>query len=247
MIINKTVIKEIKVESADRPIKMIFFDMEGTLFSKKVKMPSGRCSKTIWTGIAEILGKDALNEEEETIKKWNRQEYEGYLDWMEDTIKIHLKYGLKKDTFESLVKSVEFYKGVKESFRAFREKNIKTAILTGGFKQMADRAQKELNIDYSVSSCEYFWDRNGKLSKWNLIPCYGKGKALILRSIMKDLNLKRLECAFIGDAEDDVWPASEVDISIAFNGSRKLQEICSFVINHHEGNENFQDILQYLL
>ncbi|MBA7528460.1 hypothetical protein ES705_20646 [subsurface metagenome] len=230
----------------DRAIKMIFFDMEGTLFSRNVKLPSGGFSKTIWTAIAEVLGEDALKEEEETINKWKRQEYKGYLEWMEDTIKIHLKYGLKKDTFESLVKSVEFYKGVKESFKIFKMKDIKTAILTGGFKQMADRAQKELNIEYAISSCEYFWNSNGRLSTWNLVPCYENGKASFLSLLMDDMKLKRSECAFIGDAKDDIWPAREVGTSIAFNGPSELQEVCSFVINHPEGNEDFQDVLQYL-
>ncbi len=230
----------------NRSIKLIFFDMEGTLCSGKAKLPSGGFSKTIWTAIAEILGEDALKEEEATINRWQRQEYKGYLDWMEDTIKIHLKYGLKKATFESLITSVGFFNGVKESFRIFKEKDIKTAILTGGFKQMADRVQKELNIDYSVSSCEYFWHGSGRLNKWNLVPCYGKGKALILRSIMQDLGFKSIECAFVGDAEDDMWPAREVGTAIAFNGSKELQRICSFAINSPEGNEDFQDVLQYL-
>jgi len=228
------------------PIKILFCDMEGTLFSKKIKLPSGGISKTIWTAIAERLGPSALNEENRTIKRWEKREYTGYLEWMQDTIWIHMKYGLTKEMFDSLIEDIAYYRGVRESFSYLRQSGVKTALLTGGFKQIADKVQTDLGIDHAIASCQYFWDRDGNLSGWNLIPCYGVGKALFLRSIMQDYSLKGIQCAFIGDSEDDIYSAQEVGLSIAFNGSEMLQKQCTYAINQPEGGEDFWEILTLL-
>lgn len=228
------------------PIKILFCDMEGTLFSKRIKLPSGGISKTIWTAIAERLGPSALNEESRTIERWEKREYTGYLEWMQDTIRIHMKYGLTKEIFHSLIQGIQYYRGVQESFDYLGRNGVKTVLLTGGFKQMADRVKIDLGINHVVASCEYFWDRDGKLLAWNLIPCYGGGKALFLRSIMQDYSLKGIQCAFIGDAEDDIYSAHEVGISIAFNGSEMLQKECTYAINQPEGGEDFGEVLALL-
>lgn len=228
------------------PIKILFCDMEGTLFSKKIKLPSGGISKTIWTAIAERLGPSALNEENRTIERWEKREYTGYLEWMQDTIWIHMKYGLTKEMFDSLIEDIAYYRGVRESFSYLRQSGVKTALLTGGFKQIADKIRTDLVIDHAIASCQYFWDRDGNLSGWNLIPCYGVGKALFLRSIMQDYSLKGIQCAFIGDSEDDIYSAQEVGLSIAFNGSEMLQKQCTYAINQPEGGEDFWEILTLL-
>ena len=91
----------------DKKIKLIFFDMDGTIFKRVYKDSKGNTAPSPWTKIAEHLGPEALEEEELTKDKWNNGEYQGYVEWMEETIRIHQKYGLTKDFFDKVMDTLE--------------------------------------------------------------------------------------------------------------------------------------------
>ncbi len=227
-------------------IKLIFFDMEGTLFRKTYKTSEGNTAPSAWTLIAERLGPEALKDEEATKKKWNSGGYAGYVEWMEDTIKIHKKYGLKRKFFENVMLSVDYHPGTREAFDILEKAGIRTALISGGFKAQADRATVDLKIDHAFAACEYFWDKKGKLLYWNLLPCDYEGKLDFMRLIMKEHKLKKEECAFVGDGKNDIPFAQAVGISIAFNGTPELQGVSTYSINQPGGKEDFRAILPLL-
>lgn len=220
--------------------------MEGTLFEKVVKIPKGNIAPSAWTLLAQHLGKKALKEEDETKDKWMNGKYTGYVEWMEDTIKIHKKYGLTKQFFEKVMNAIKYHKGVKETFNELNKKGYKTALISGGFKANADKAQKDLKIAHSFAACEYFWDQKGRLIHWNLLPCDYQGKVDFMKLIMREHGLGPEECAFVGDGKNDVYLAKEVGLSIAFNAAEELQRVSTHSINHPKGKEDFKAILNYL-
>jgi phosphoserine phosphatase len=230
----------------NKQIKMIFFDMEGTIFKKVIKDSKGNTTPSLWTLIAKRLGAKAYEEEENTKDKWNDHKYHGYVEWMEDTIEIHQKYNLTKQLFDDILKSVEYHKGVKETFQKLNEKGYMTALISGGFKAQADRAQKDLKIKHSFAACEYFWNEKGELIHWNLLPCDYEGKVDFIKLIMKEHGLSPEECAFVGDGINDVHIAKEVGIGISFNGPEELQRVSKHSVNQEEGKEDFTEILKYL-
>ena len=67
-------------------MKLLVFDVEGTLFETKTRLPGTSITSTIWQAIAYALGPDAVNEEVNTHSRWTNGEYKSYLDWMRDTI-----------------------------------------------------------------------------------------------------------------------------------------------------------------
>jgi hypothetical protein len=75
-------------------MKLLVFDVEGTLFQTLIRLPGTDIDSTIWQGIAHRLGESAIREEVATHGRWSRGEYRNYLEWMKDTILIHQKYGL---------------------------------------------------------------------------------------------------------------------------------------------------------
>jgi len=227
-------------------IKLAFFDMEGTIFRKAVKSTQGIPSSA-WTLLAQHLGEDALQEEEESKGRWNRNEYRNYMEWVADTICIHQKYGLKRDFFERVIYSVEYHPGVEEVFEQIREQEIVTVLISGGFKAQADKAQKDLRIDHSFAACEYFWDDQGNLVHWNIQPWDFEGKLDIMRIMVQQYGLQFEQCAFVGDGKNDVTLAREVGLAIAFNGAQELQDVCTYSINQPEGREDFRAILHYLM
>ena len=227
-------------------IKMVFFDMEGTLFKKTIKVNHAKIAPGAWPLIAEHLGKKALAEEEATKQKWIEGKFAGYVEWMRETIKIHQKYGLTKKYFEKIMSKIEYHPGVKEVFTELQKKRIQTALVSGGFKAQADRAAKDLKIDHAFAACEYYWGKNGKILHFNLLPCDYEGKVDFMKLIMKEHGLKKEECAFVGDGANDVHLAQACDTSIAFNAAESLQKVCTHVINQEEGKEDFRAVLKYL-
>ncbi len=227
-------------------IKLIFFDMEGTIMRKVMKTSKGDTAPSAWSLIAHHLGPQANKEEDATKEKWSSGGYLGYVEWMEDTISIHRKYGLTKRFFNDVMSRIEFNPGVKETFEYLRENGYRTALISGGFKAQADRAQKELRIDHSFAACEYFWDDSGKLLHWNLLPCDYKGKVDFMFLIMKEHGLTQEECAFVGDGKNDVFLAKVVGTSIAFNADPKLQQAATHSISQDEGKEDFRSILDFI-
>lgn len=228
-------------------IKLVFFDMEGTIFRKEVKDSKGNTSPSAWTVIAEELGEQAAREEDRTKDKWNNDVYDGYVEWMEDTINIHKKYGLKKDQFEQILGSIEYREGVEHTFQKLHENGIKTALITGGFKRQADRAQKDLKIDHAFAACEYHWSEDGSIEHWNLLPVDYEGKVDFMKLIMEEHGLSPEECAFVGDGSNDVELAREVGLSISYNGPEELEAAASYIINQERDEEDFSEILDYLL
>jgi phosphoserine phosphatase len=228
-------------------IKLIFFDMEGTIFKKTIKVSKGDTAPSAWTLIARHLGEKALEEEEETKDKWTTKKYKGYVEWMEDTIRIHKKYGLTQQFFNKVISSVKYHGGVKETFAELRKGEYITALISGGFKAQADRAQRDLKINHAFAACEYFWDKRGRLFHWNLLPCDYEGKIDFMKLIMKEHGLLPENCAFVGDGKNDVALAKEVGLSIAFNAPEELQRVSKYSINQPEGKEDFRAVLKYLI
>lgn len=228
-----------------KDLKLIFFDMEGTIFRKAVPFNKTKVAPSAWVAIAEHLGKDALREERKTQDKYNLGQYAGYLEWMEETILIHQKYGLTKQTFCNILNSIEYTPGVKDVFKHINSKGIPTCLISGGFKYQADKAVKDLKIKHSFVACEYFWNHSGSLYHWNLLPADKKGKVNFMRLLMSEYGVANNNCAFIGDGENDVLIAKEVGISIAFNAQEELRKAATFVIDQR-GQEDFMEVLNYL-
>lgn len=225
---------------------LIFFDMEGTIFKKAVPTGKTKVPPSAWYVIAERLGPEALKEEKLTHEKWLKGKYSSYIEWMQDTILIHKKYRLSKNLFCEILDNIEYMPGVKDAFSKINKTNAITCLISGGFKYQADRAVRELKIKHSFVACEYFWDRNGLLEHCNLLPSDEKGKLNFMRLLIDEYAFNENECAFIGDADNDIQLAKNVGISIAFNASKGLREHATYSIEQDLGKEDFSAILQYL-
>lgn len=234
---------EARVSLQGRP-RLIVMDLEGTLLRKAIHLDDGKVAPSAWTLLAERLGPDALREEQETKDRWKNRLYRNYVHWMEDTIRIHQKYGLTADIFEEVMASVEEMPGARGAVRVFHEWGAITAIVSGGFKALADRVQRSLKIRHALAGCEYFFDRwTGRLQSWNVLPTDYDGKVAFLRMLMREYRLGRKHCVFIGDAQNDVPVARRVGLSIAFNAQQELQMMCTHAINQAEGQEDFTAVV----
>lgn len=224
----------------ENKIALAFFDMDGTIL-KKTK-------DTVWGMLAKELGPDTYKAERETRKKWERGEYKGYVEWMTDTMRIFTENGLKKDKFDSVIGSdiFSYQPNVKETFEELRRYNITTALVTAGFKAQADKVQMELKITHSFAACEIFWNTDGSICHYNLLPSYNTGKIAFMHLIMNEHGLTKEQCAFVGDSKGDVPCTAEVGMSIAFNAHPKLQEAAKYSINQRNEKKDFRAILSHI-
>ena len=223
--------------------RLILMDLEGTLLRKAIHLDDGKVAPSAWTLLAERLGPDALQEEQRTKDRWNNGFYRNYVHWMEDSIRIHQRHGLTADVFEDVMASVQEMPGAREAVRMFHGWGAITAIVSGGFKALADRVQRSLRIHHALAGCEYFFDpKTGQLQHWNVLPTDYEGKAAFLRMLRREYRLDRQHCVFIGDAQNDVAVAMQVGLSIAFNAQPELQAVCTHSVNQDEGQEDFMAI-----
>lgn len=212
-------------------MKLLVFDVEGTIFKTKIRLPGTNIDSTIWQSIAHSLGSSAIQEEVNTHKKWEKGEYNNYIEWMKETILIHKKYCLKKETFDHAISSAEYNIGVAEFFNYIDRDKYIPILISGGFHDLAKRAQIDFKINHSFTACEYFFGDDGYLSSYNLLPCDFNGKVQFINILLSEYKLNKDNWIFVGDGKNDVPIASIAPISIGFSPHAELQSIVDHTIH----------------
>jgi phosphoserine phosphatase len=225
------------------PIRLLFLDMEGTLFAKqRVRLHEGeeRVHHSLWSRIAHELGPEVLEEDRQTVEKWESGGYRSYTDWCDQSLRLHQRHGITRDFFESVAASIPYNPGVQETLTALHDRGLMTAIVSGGFMAQARRAQRELKLTHAFAAADLFWDDRGHLVHWNIFPCDYAGKVDLVRLLIRDHRLELEECAFVGDGKNDVLIAREVGLSFAYQAHPELQRAATHSI------DDFTELLRYL-
>lgn len=207
-----------------------FIDMEGTILEKNLELDNGKVAPSAWTALAKEISEECFQEEEYTKDLWLNKKYGSYTEWMRDTIRIHIKHGMKKHHLEKIIEATRFHEGADELFEFFKKEKIVTALISGGFKHLADVAQNRLYIDHAYSACEYFFDTNDRVKHFNLLPTDEVGKLVFMKHLAEEYSIALDECIFIGDGKNDVHLAMRVGTSIAFNAQQELIDVSTFSV-----------------
>lgn len=236
--------------------KLLVCDVEGTIFKAEYKISGTDYSSTMWQPLARELGDDAIQEELDSNIEWdqpNHGKYNGnYLEWVNDTIAIHRKYGLTKDTFERVLNSAEYNNGVKDFFKNLDTNKYIPVFISGGFQELIEKAQAELLnkdgekvITHGFAACKYIWDKGGKLIAWNTQPSDFDDKYSFLKLMFKQYGLKDTkDWIFIGDGKNDADIAAKAPVSFAIGSSQpphvQLASVATYTI------ESFDEIMNIL-
>jgi phosphoserine phosphatase len=149
--------------------KLLVCDVEGTIFKPARK--DVEHASYIWAALAKTLGSDAIREEMYTHKKWSDEYYgpktEGtsYIEWVEDTIRIHQKYHITEEIFNGVITKAPYYEGVVDFFTQLDRTKYIPILISGGIEQLSEKACIDLHIDPadSYTACSYFFDEKGHL------------------------------------------------------------------------------------
>jgi phosphoserine phosphatase len=227
--------------------KIVLFDLEGTLFPGVGMRADGTPSVSTWALLAEKMGPAVNAVEYEHYLKWKRGEYASYLPWMEDTSALFKREGMTREFFDTTIKELEYFPGVKDVFDTLHASGFLTGVVTGGFYEHAVRTSNELGVRHVYASCRYFWDDEGKLSHWELEENGLTGKVRAAEKIAEHYGASLRDCSFVGDGDNDVYIAKAVGTSVAFNGFPELKKVTTYSIEQEKGKEDFCAILPHLL
>ena len=220
---------------------------EGTLLQKAYHLDDGTVAPSAWTVLAEALGKECLDAENETKRRWNAKEYPCYLDWMSATIDLHKRYGLTEEIFRKVVDSVKFMPNSNEALQMIHGWGSVSVLITGGFKALADRVQREMRIHHAFAACEYFFSsETGAIDHFNLLPADEQGKVDFMNLMCREYRVDPKDCAFVGDGKNDVPLARAVGFSVAFNAQTELEQAATVVISQPQGKEDFMAVVDSL-
>lgn len=213
-------------------MKLLVLDVEGTLFKTKIRLPGTNLDSTIWQSLAFALGPDAVQEEVKTHAKWKNKEYNSYLEWMKDTITIHCKHNLTQTLFNNIIDSAQYNDGVIETIRRIDRTKYEIVMVTGGFRELTIRAQKDLGIIHSFAACEYLFGTDEKLCSYNLLPCDFDGKIDFINLMLREYKIDPQEWIFVGDGANDVAIAQHAPLAVGYQPHPELDRVVDYRINH---------------
>ncbi|MCK5914403.1 MAG: hypothetical protein KAG12_11020, partial [Desulfuromusa sp.] len=120
-----------------KKIKLVVFDLEGTVFKKSYPLVGGREFQSAWGALCASLGPEAEKEDVANGARYYSGGYAGYSLWVADTIRLHQRYGLRREWFETVINSVEYQQGAAETFASLHDAGVTTAVVSGGLKALA--------------------------------------------------------------------------------------------------------------
>ncbi|UCG95333.1 MAG: HAD family phosphatase [archaeon] len=200
-------------------IKLIFFDMDNVIFDMGFYEQRKEHSASTWTLLYDYL--NARHEDDRMSKKWASGRYRDYSEWAGEAVKVLRNYGLNRERYYNFINKIPLMKGASETFEELRKGGYKTAIITGSFQELAERAQKLLGIDHLITGCSLVFNQRGELEKPDILPCDYGGKLNFGMSLAKGLGLDLDQCAFVFDGVNDLYLADKVALPIPFNTNRK--------------------------
>lgn len=206
--------------------KLLVFDVEGTIFKADYQIDGVDYKSTMWQPIAQILGDDAVKAEAESAKKYDNKKKTDYLSWIKESFEMHKKYSLKKNQFDRLINQAQYNTGVEEFFSKLDRSKWIPVLISGGFQSLIRRAKNELNIQFGIAACEYFFDEWGYLENYELQPADFKNKVDFVKTIAAAENIKfENDWVFVGDGKNDITIAKAAPRAFCINPNPELKKV----------------------
>lgn len=230
----------------NKPInyKLIVFDLDGVLYQKPwIETDDEKVAVSTWDVLFQALGPTMYEMHNELKNNFKRGFFKDYIEWTDKACRV-LQSCLTKDKFEEVINKRQPMLGAKELFEELHKNNVKTAVISGSFDALAQRAAKELGgIKDIFAHCKLNFDSRGLLDSWILEETDYDDKAKKVKGLMEKYNISIDKCAYIGDDVNDRPVFKEVGLAIAFNCKKpQVQEMAHVVIK----SQDLRDIIPHL-
>jgi phosphoserine phosphatase len=207
--------------------KIVIFDMDGVIFEHD----------NFWMKLHGSLG--TLHPGIELTEKYLKTDTKR----LADEVIGKLWKGKSAKYFFDLIKNSRYNIGVKETVDELKKRGVKTCILTSGPVQLAERAQKELGIDFVYGNKIIIKD-DVITGDYDWLSFDWDHKGEMVKRICKEHNIDVKDTVVVGDNEQDIFKARVAGLSVAFNSkSEKLKKECDFVVD----NNDLRKILEWII
>lgn len=208
--------------------KLIVFDMDGIIFEHF----------NFWIELHKAYG--TLEEGIELTKRYLKTNYQMLVNevigrlWKDKPTSVYFE----------LVKKVDYAKGAKEVIAEVKKRGYKTAIISSGPSELAERAKKEIGIDYAYTNKLLIEGNKVAGSKdINYWPIGAGNKADALRELCKMHNLFLKDVIVIVHEDNDIKMAKSAGLAIAFNPtSKELEKYCNIIVK----GETLKEVLPHI-
>ncbi|WP_197052973.1 HAD family hydrolase [Tepidicaulis marinus] len=223
------------------PKKIVVLDLEGTLI-KVPRLFDTDVPKSMWQTIAQLLGPECLREEERSHARWLSGDIPDYVTWMDQTVRMLLRYGLNKNDIETLVSNIEIVCGAQRFAQRIHSQGGVLAIVTGALKAIAEPVQIALGAQHLFAGCELYFDQRGEVVHWNLLPSDWYGKVDFMYLLAREYQADLSEVVFIGDGVNDVELAKQAGLSIGFNPDSGLARVVDIIVEQPDEEQDFEAV-----
>ena len=183
--------------------------------------------KNVWLELHKIY--NTYEEGIELTKKYLNTNYQKLVD----EVIGRLQKDKPESEYKKLINSINYNKGIKELFSWLKKNNYKIAIISSGAKELAERAKKDLGIDYIYTNELVF--KNGKVLGTKDIRYWTRradNKAEILRKLCKQHNIDFKDCIVVVHDSADIKMAKTAGFTIGFYPEdEELKKYCNIIIN----------------
>ncbi|CCH59573.1 hypothetical protein TBLA_0B07560 [Henningerozyma blattae CBS 6284] len=201
----------IQPDNEHRFKKLVVFDMDSTL---------------IYQEVIELIASYAGVEPQ--VKAITDLAMNNEIDFKESLSKrVGLLKGLKIDTLYAVIKKqLKITNGVAELSQLLREKNVKLAVVSGGFIQFAEYVKNELKFDFALANELEMDGKTGELTG-NLINkdsiVDGECKAKTIKQLCDEYKIDIQDSLMIGDGGNDLLGMKTAGFGIAWNAKPTVQ------------------------
>lgn len=140
-----------------------------------------------------------------------------------------LTEGRLREIFEG---NMEPAPGIRRLFLGLKDRGIKTAVISGTIRNVYDIFASRFGIsaDYVSVAHNFIFDRAGALSGESVTDLDYEGKVTALQGICDRMGIGLDECAFVGDADNDLPLLKRVGLPIAVNTTDPAVRAASRVV-----------------
>jgi phosphoserine phosphatase len=185
------------------PIKVVFFDCDGTLTKTKSSWEYLHRRLNLWTKNADVY--QALFQE-------------GKIGYHEFCRRDALLWrGLPVSMVYQLINEISYQENAAGAVAALKKSGIYTVIISSGLSLLVNRVKEDLSIDAAFSN--ELVSQAGLLTGDIKINVEYNQKGPLVREILGVLGLQREEASAVGDGDGDKGMFDEVALPIGFVGN----------------------------
>ncbi len=185
----------------ERPpsIGLVIFDMDGVIFE----------GENFWLDLHRAMGTEA-----DAWRLWTAYGRTDYTRVSDETVGKVWR-GRSADLFHELIRARRYVEGVPALFGWLRKNGIRTAIVSSGPYQLAERAQRDLQIERILANRVQITEGNFAGTVEIMVDDNHKDRGAL--QLMKEMDFPAARTAMIGDSMADVRIASVTALAIAYN------------------------------